>query len=77
MSQLKQQISTLTNAMATLTEEKSKMEANFQKDKRAMLVSLVAVFCVYIASSPGSLACMIQKESAWFLLFVCTYDPDA
>ena len=38
VSALKQQLVTLTAALATLTEEKSKMEANFQMDKRAMLV---------------------------------------
>lgn len=36
-NQLKQQITTLTAAMATLMEEKSKMETNFQKDKKAVM----------------------------------------
>ena len=38
VSALKQQLATLTAALATLTEEKSKMEVNFQMDKKAMLV---------------------------------------
>lgn len=35
---LKQQLATLTSSMATLMEEKSKMESNFQADKKAILV---------------------------------------
>ncbi|KAM9328726.1 GRIP and coiled-coil domain-containing protein 1 isoform 1-T3 [Pholidichthys leucotaenia] len=34
--QLKGQLSTLTNALATVTQEKSRMEANFQADKRQL-----------------------------------------
>lgn len=34
---LRQQINTLTVALATLTEEKSKMETSFQADKRSLL----------------------------------------
>lgn len=35
---LKQQLATLTSSMATLMEEKSKMEVNFQTDKKTILV---------------------------------------
>ena len=38
IQQLKQQLATLTSSMATLMEEKSKMEVNFQTDKKAILV---------------------------------------
>jgi hypothetical protein len=38
VQQLKQQLATLTSSMATLMEEKSKMESNFQADKKAILV---------------------------------------
>lgn len=38
IQQLKQQLATLTSSMATLMEEKSKMESNFQADKKAILV---------------------------------------
>ena len=38
IGQLKQRLSTLTTAMATLTDEKSKMKINFQNDKKSMLV---------------------------------------
>uniref|UniRef100_A0A3B1JLE6 GRIP and coiled-coil domain-containing protein 1 n=1 Tax=Astyanax mexicanus TaxID=7994 RepID=A0A3B1JLE6_ASTMX len=34
--QLKSQLSTLTNSLATVTQEKSRMEASFQADKRKM-----------------------------------------
>ncbi|XP_053718983.1 GRIP and coiled-coil domain-containing protein 1 [Synchiropus splendidus] len=34
--QLRSQLSTLTNALATVTQEKSRMEANFQADKRQL-----------------------------------------
>ncbi|XP_071358949.1 GRIP and coiled-coil domain-containing protein 1 [Trachinotus anak] len=34
--QLKSQLSTLTSALATVTQEKSRMEANFQADKRQL-----------------------------------------
>lgn len=36
LSQLKSQLSTLTGALATVTQEKSRMEANFQADKRQL-----------------------------------------
>ena len=36
--QLKQQLSTVTAAMATLNVEKAKMESSFQEDKKAMVV---------------------------------------
>ena len=38
VQQLKQQLATLTSSMATLMEEKSKMETNFQTDKKTILV---------------------------------------
>uniref|UniRef100_A0A3B5AE99 GRIP and coiled-coil domain containing 1 n=1 Tax=Stegastes partitus TaxID=144197 RepID=A0A3B5AE99_9TELE len=36
VAQLKSQLSTLTNALATVTQEKSRMEANFLADKRQL-----------------------------------------
>ncbi|KAM6895587.1 GRIP and coiled-coil domain-containing protein 1 [Xenentodon cancila] len=36
LSQMKSQLSTLTTALATVTQEKSRMEANFQADKRQL-----------------------------------------
>lgn len=36
IAQLKSQLSTLTGALATVTQEKSRMEANFQADKRQL-----------------------------------------
>ncbi|CAN9508363.1 unnamed protein product [Ophioblennius macclurei] len=36
LTQLKSQLSTLTGALATVTQEKSRMEANFQADKRQL-----------------------------------------
>ncbi|XP_028254574.1 GRIP and coiled-coil domain-containing protein 1 [Parambassis ranga] len=36
VTQLKSQLSTLTNALATVTQEKSRMEASFQADKRQL-----------------------------------------
>ncbi|XP_049892527.1 GRIP and coiled-coil domain-containing protein 1 [Epinephelus moara] len=36
VSQLKNQLSTLTSALATVTQEKSRMEASFQADKRQL-----------------------------------------
>ncbi|XP_068443000.1 GRIP and coiled-coil domain-containing protein 1 [Clinocottus analis] len=36
VAQLKNQLSTLTSALATVTHEKSRMEANFQADKRQL-----------------------------------------
>ena len=41
--QLKQQLATLTSSLATLLEEKSKMESNFQTDKKTILVRYVTV----------------------------------
>lgn len=36
LAQMKSQLSTLTNALATVTQEKSRMEASFQADKRQL-----------------------------------------
>lgn len=36
VDQLKTQLTTLMNSIATLSEEKSKMEAGFQADKKQM-----------------------------------------
>lgn len=36
IAQMKSQLSTLTNALATVTQEKSRMEASFQADKRQL-----------------------------------------
>ena len=55
---LKQQLSTLTTAMATLTEEKSKMEANFQQDKRAMLVGVCVCACLHVYVCVCTCACV-------------------
>lgn len=41
--QLKSQLSTLTNSLATVTQEKSRMEASFQADKRKMKQELEEV----------------------------------
>ena len=38
VASLRQQLSTLTSSLQTLTVERSKMEANFQKDKKSALV---------------------------------------
>ncbi len=43
--QLKQQLSTVTAAMATLNAEKAKMESSFQEDKKAMLVRCDGSVC--------------------------------
>ena len=37
---LQDQVSTLTQALSTVMEEKSKMEMSFQQDKKNLLVSL-------------------------------------
>ena len=37
---LQDQVSTLTQALSTVMEEKSKMETSFQQDKKNLLVSL-------------------------------------
>lgn len=40
MAQLRAQLSTLTGALATVTQEKSRMEASFQADKRQLKLDL-------------------------------------
>ncbi len=47
--QLKQQLSTVTAAMATLNVEKAKMESSFQEDKKSMLVRGVMVVCAVVS----------------------------
>ena len=45
---LQEQISTLSSSLTTVMEQKSKMEANYQADKRKMMVSTAAVHIVLI-----------------------------
>lgn len=40
VAQLKAQLSTLTSSLATVTQEKSRMEANFQADKRQLKLEI-------------------------------------
>lgn len=40
VSQLKNQLSTLTSSLATVTQEKSRMEASFQADKRQLKLDM-------------------------------------
>lgn len=40
VAQLKSQLSTLTSALATVTQEKSRMEASFQADKRQLKLEI-------------------------------------
>ena len=51
--QLKDQLSTLTTALATVTGQKSKMEASFQADKKKLRVGIlfwrfIVLFYVFI-----------------------------
>ena len=51
LQQLRDQLSTLTSSMATLTSEKSKMEANYQAEKKALRVNNT---CMHVALCAGS-----------------------
>ncbi len=69
--QLKQQLSTVTAAMATLNVEKAKMESSFQEDKKAMVVRkcdgggccVVSVcVCVCVQAQQDTLSRLLQTE---------------
>ena len=53
IQQLKQQLATLTSSMATLMDEKSKMESNFQADKKTLLVCSDSVVVLIVTRGGG------------------------
>ena len=44
VSQLSEQIATLTNALATVTQEKSKLQTNYQADRKKIRVKFLSYF---------------------------------
>ena len=43
VSQLREQLETLTNALSTVSEEKSKLASSYQAEKKMLLVTILAL----------------------------------